>query len=53
MKLPRRRFLHLATVAAALPVISDIAIAQSWPSVVETLEAFHVAKLHPACRSRP
>jgi tripartite-type tricarboxylate transporter receptor subunit TctC len=32
MKLPRRRFLHLATVAAALPVISHIAIAQSWPS---------------------
>ena len=32
MKLPRRRFLHLAAGAAALPVVSRIAIAQSYPT---------------------
>jgi tripartite-type tricarboxylate transporter receptor subunit TctC len=32
MKLPRRRFLHLATGAAALPALSRIARAQSYPS---------------------
>src|SRR5262249_51216044 len=32
MKLPRRRFLHLATGAAALPVVSRIARAQAYPS---------------------
>jgi tripartite-type tricarboxylate transporter receptor subunit TctC len=32
MKLPRRQFLHLAAGAAALPVISRIAMAQSYPS---------------------
>jgi tripartite-type tricarboxylate transporter receptor subunit TctC len=32
MKLPRRRFLHLAAGAAALPVISCIALAQSYPT---------------------
>jgi tripartite-type tricarboxylate transporter receptor subunit TctC len=32
MKLPRRRFLHLAAGAAALPTISRIAKAQSYPS---------------------
>jgi tripartite-type tricarboxylate transporter receptor subunit TctC len=32
MKLPRRRFLHLAASAAALPVVSRIAWAQSYPS---------------------
>ena len=31
MKLPRRRFLHLATGAAALPVVPRIARAQSYP----------------------
>jgi tripartite-type tricarboxylate transporter receptor subunit TctC len=31
MKLPRRQFLHLATVAAALPAISRIAGTQSYP----------------------
>jgi tripartite-type tricarboxylate transporter receptor subunit TctC len=31
MKLPRRQFLHLATVAAALPAFSRIAGAQSYP----------------------
>ena len=32
MKLPRRQFLHLAAGAAALPVLSRIARAQSYPS---------------------
>ena len=32
MKLPRRRFLHLAAGAAALPVISRVAGAQGYPS---------------------
>src|SRR3954471_8093137 len=32
MKLPRRRFLHLATGAAALPVVSRLAWAQAYPS---------------------
>ncbi len=32
MKLPRRKFLHLAACAAALPVVSRIARAQSYPT---------------------
>src|SRR5262245_15273719 len=32
MKLPRRRFLHLAAGAAALPAMSRIASAQTYPS---------------------
>src|SRR5271166_3066657 len=32
MKLPRRRFLHLAAGAAALPAVSRIARAQSYPT---------------------
>ena len=32
MKLPRRKFLHLAAGAAALPVLSPIANAQTYPS---------------------
>src|SRR5437660_648696 len=32
MKLPRRRFLHLAAGAAALPVVSRIARAQTYPT---------------------
>ena len=32
MKLPRRQFLHLAAGAAALPAVSHIARAQSYPS---------------------
>jgi len=32
MKLPRRRFLHLATGAIALPTISQIARAQTYPT---------------------
>src|SRR5215510_13820584 len=32
MELPRRRFLHLAAGAAALPVVSRIAGAQAYPT---------------------
>ena len=32
MKLPRRRFLHLAAGAAALPTVSRIARAESYPT---------------------
>jgi tripartite-type tricarboxylate transporter receptor subunit TctC len=32
MKLPRRQFLHLATGAAALPAVSRIAMAQTYPA---------------------
>src|SRR5437870_6650814 len=32
MKLPRRNFLHLAAGAAALPAVSRLAIAQTYPS---------------------
>jgi tripartite-type tricarboxylate transporter receptor subunit TctC len=32
MKLPRRRFLHLAAGAAALPAVSRIARAQAYPA---------------------
>jgi len=32
MKLPRRRFLHLAAGAAALPAMSRLACAQTYPS---------------------
>ena len=32
MKLPRRQFLHLAAGAAALPAVSQIATAQTYPS---------------------
>src|SRR5213075_2770365 len=32
MKLPRRKFLHLAAGAAAMPVVSRIARAQAYPS---------------------
>src|SRR6516164_9260406 len=32
MKLPRRRFLHLAAGAAALPVVSRIANGQTYPT---------------------
>jgi tripartite-type tricarboxylate transporter receptor subunit TctC len=32
MKLPRRTFLHLAAAAAALPVVSGIVLAQTYPT---------------------
>jgi hypothetical protein len=34
MKLPRRTFLHLAAGAAALPVVSRIARAQTYVQIV-------------------
>ena len=32
MKLPHRNFLHLAAVAAAVPIVSRFAFAQAYPS---------------------
>ena len=32
MKVPRRKFLHLAVAAAALPVVSEITRAQTYPA---------------------
>ena len=32
MKLPRRKFLHLAAGAAALPAVSRVARAQTYPT---------------------
>jgi tripartite-type tricarboxylate transporter receptor subunit TctC len=32
MKLARRQLLHLAVTAAALPVVSSIAVAQTYPA---------------------
>ena len=32
MKLPRRRFLHLAGAAAVVPAVSRVARAQSYPT---------------------
>ena len=32
MRLPRRKFLHLAASAAAMPVLSRVARAQSYPT---------------------
>ena len=32
MKLPRRNFFHLAAGAAALPAVSRVALAQTYPS---------------------
>ena len=32
MKLPRRKFLHLAAGAAAMPAVSRVARAQAYPS---------------------
>jgi tripartite-type tricarboxylate transporter receptor subunit TctC len=41
MKLPRRQFLHLAAAAAALPAVSKLASAQSYPTrPVHLIEGF-------------
>src|SRR5215831_7561791 len=41
MKIPRRRFLHLAAAAAALPALSRLACAESYPTrQVHLLEGF-------------
>jgi tripartite-type tricarboxylate transporter receptor subunit TctC len=37
MKVPRRQFLHLATGAAALPVVARVARAQDYPARTITL----------------
>jgi tripartite-type tricarboxylate transporter receptor subunit TctC len=37
MKMPRRRFLHLAATAAALPAVSRVAWAQTYPSRTITM----------------
>ena len=34
MKLPRRKFLHLAAGAVALPAVSQIAMAQTYGRIV-------------------
>jgi len=46
MKLPRRTFLHLAAAAAALPAVSRVARAQSYPSRPET-EKIRAANIKP------
>src|SRR5262245_60275469 len=40
MKLPRRKFLHLAAGAAALPAVSRVATAQGYPSRPVTVIVF-------------
>jgi hypothetical protein len=40
MKLPRRNFLHLLAVAAALPTVSHFARAQAYPSRPVRLRKF-------------
>jgi tripartite-type tricarboxylate transporter receptor subunit TctC len=37
MKLPRRRFLHLVASAAALPALSRVTLAQTYPTCPITL----------------
>jgi hypothetical protein len=49
MKLPRRQFLHLAVGAAAMPAVSPIARAQSYPS---RPNAFPAPAMHHVSRSR-
>jgi tripartite-type tricarboxylate transporter receptor subunit TctC len=47
VKLPRRKFLHLAAAAAALPAASRIAIAQTYPSQPVRIVAGYPAGLSP------
>jgi tripartite-type tricarboxylate transporter receptor subunit TctC len=47
MKLPRRKFLHLAAGTAALPAISRIARAQTYPTRAVTLIVFVAAGATP------
>jgi hypothetical protein len=47
MKLSRRRFLHLTACAAALPAISRIAKAQTFPSRPITLVVGYRRRLRP------
>jgi len=55
MKLPRRKFLHLGAGAAALPAVSRIAWAQTYPTrpvhlIITQCIAFALAH---RCRRRP
>src|SRR5262245_35123737 len=53
MKLPRRNFLHLAAGAAALPAISRIASAQTYPSRPVRLLVGFAAGGHADTIARP
>ena len=52
MKLPRRKFLHLAAGAAALPAVSRFAWAQTYPSRPVTLIVFAPAGGAPDIKAR-
>ena len=52
MKLPRRKFLHLAAGAASLPACSRVAWAQSYPSRPLTLIVFVPAGGSPDISAR-
>jgi hypothetical protein len=53
MKLPRRKFLHLAAGAAALPDVARIACAQAYPTrPVRLIEGFG-AGAPPPVRNSP
>ncbi len=52
MKLPRRQFLHLAAGAAALPAVSRIAWAQTYPSRPVTVVVFVAAGGSPDITAR-
>jgi hypothetical protein len=49
MKLPRRKFLHL-TAGAAVPAISQIARAQTYPTHISTIDPPHLLECHAECR---
>src|SRR5262245_22269962 len=52
MKLPRRRFLHLAAGAASLPTVSSIVRAQAWPTRPVRIVAPYAAGLSPDILAR-
>jgi hypothetical protein len=49
MKLPRRYFLHLAAVAAALPAMSRIARAQAYPTRPVRIIVAYATGHHRTC----